>query len=204
MRPAYESLRRRRRRRGVSAAQPPTRGWSPGTCWARSYSPIKPGREPHLRRTPRFVTPWLYGRTKSSRERQHRHAASALARRMWHGFDPVSSMSRSAPTPRRPVGKPACFDTLGKRLQRRRSGSFWRQEAEDLCPHRRSPRHRLPDGVRRNLGSRAPRGARRELARADLAPAHRWHDLSPTPVSTKCVIGGKTPPLGTHVPAWPQ
>ena len=63
------------RRRGVSAAQPPTSGWSPGTCWARSYSPIKPGREPHLRRTPRFVTPWLYGRTKSRRERRHRHAA---------------------------------------------------------------------------------------------------------------------------------
>jgi hypothetical protein len=87
-----------------------------------------------LRRTPRFDTPWLYGRTKSSGERRHRHAA--------FGFSPhwLCAYGHEGPWANR-----RGFDSLV-----RTASGFSAAEAE-------------VSGVRK------PRGARRELARGDLA-----------------------------------
>ncbi len=89
-----------------------------------------------------------------------------------------------------PMGRPArvrLAGTDGQRLQCRRSGGFWCERAETPAGASARPRHRLPDGVRGDVGAGAACRARRELARSDLARTdrllaspsrtHRWHDL---------------------------
>ena len=106
-------------------------------------------------------------------DRRHRRV------RLWRAgcrTDPAGHYLRLALRirPRRPVGKPAWLRFVGansKRPQCRRSGSFWCPRAETFAGTGARSRHRLPDGLRGDLGSCAPRRARRKLARADLTAA---------------------------------
>jgi hypothetical protein len=180
------------RRRGVSAAQPPTSGWSPGIAGQDRIRPSSRAASPISVAPLGSLRPGCTGGPSRVGSGDIATPRSALARRMWHGFGPASSMSRSAPTATKARGQTGvALIRWGERqaVSMPPKRKLLASGSRSLCPHRRSttPPVNLI-GVRRNLGSRAPRGARRELARADLArtnrlldsPArtHRWHDLS--------------------------
>jgi hypothetical protein len=117
---------------------------------------------------------------------------SALGRRMWHGFGPASSMSRSAPTATKARGQTGvALIRWGKRqaVSMPPKRKLLASGSRSLCPHRRSttpPVNLMAFAAISALARRVGQGGswrvRTLLAPTGLldspARTHRWHDLS--------------------------